>query len=68
MFVGATGGSTATVAVAAEMASPDPPAFVAVTTTLRVSPTSLEASTRVLPVAPLIAEQLAPDVLQSSHW
>jgi hypothetical protein len=54
-----------TTAVCAELAAPDPPAFVAVTTDRIVSPTSLLASVYVLPVAPLISAQLAPELLQS---
>jgi hypothetical protein len=57
-----------TTPVCTEVAGVLPPALLALTTARSVCPTSPDASRRVLPVAPLIAEQLAPEELQSSHW
>jgi hypothetical protein len=54
--------------VASELTVVDPEAFVAVTLTRRVSSRSVVATTWVVDVAPLIAVQLAPEALQSSHW
>jgi hypothetical protein len=62
------GGSGVTTAVADEGAVALPPEFVAVTTTSTVWPTSLEAATYVLAVAPEMSAQLPPDELQSCHW
>jgi hypothetical protein len=51
-----------TVAVAAEVAEPEPPAFVAVRTTSIVSPTSDAWSKYAELVAPLMFEQLVDEV------
>jgi hypothetical protein len=55
------------VAVCAELAEVEPPAFVAVTTERTVSPTSAACNVYVVDVAPLMFEQLEEDV-QRCHW
>ncbi len=65
MFTGASGNTTAD---AADVAGVEPPAFVAVTTTRIVCPTSPEPSLYVEDVAPLAFTQLEPELLQSCHW
>jgi hypothetical protein len=63
-----TGDAPVTGGVAAELADTDPPALVAVTTTMIVSPTSLGASEYVeLAAPPMLKQPLAP-VPQSCHW
>ena len=57
-----------TTAVGADVAAVEPSGFVAVTRTRIVFPTSTPRSVYVRAVAPLIAEQLLPLVLQRSHW
>jgi hypothetical protein len=57
-----------TTVVCAEVATADPDAFEAVTATLVVDPRSDDVSAYVWPVAPLMMTQLAPLVLQRSHW
>jgi hypothetical protein len=68
VFTGAGGGGSGTVLVATEEARADPAALVAVTVTSTVWPTSLEATMWRLEVAPLIAAQDPPELLQSCHW
>jgi hypothetical protein len=63
-----TVGGPGTTAVTAESAEPEPPALAAVTTDRSVSPTSELWTAYVFAVAPLMFEQLAPEVLQSCHW
>jgi hypothetical protein len=67
---GGGGGLTAatTTAVCDEVAAAEPLRFVAVTITRSVWLTSAVERTLVVPVAPLIALQLAPAVSQRSHW
>jgi hypothetical protein len=65
VFVGA--GNGATTAVAADATDIVPDELDAVTTTRVVSPASPGARTCVVPVAPVIPEQLLPDASQSSH-
>ena len=54
--------------VGAEEAEADPPALAAVTTDRTVCPTSVLVSVYALSVAPLMFEQVPPDVSQSCHW
>ncbi len=56
-----------TVDVCGEVAGVDPAELVAVTTDRIVWPVSPDLSVYLLLVAPLMVEQLAPEVLQSSH-
>jgi hypothetical protein len=56
-----------TTAVAADVATSEPPAFVAVTTDRIVCPISPAANVYELEVAPPIAEQEAPELPQSSQ-
>ena len=68
LLVGALGGvAAATTAVGPEVAEPEPPALVAVTTARMVLPTSLADSVYVEPEAPLMVVQLPPELLQSCH-
>ena len=62
---GDVGGATVTVAVRGDVADADPPAFVAVTTTSIVSPTSEPCNAYLELLAPLIFEQ--PAVVQFCH-
>ena len=54
--------------LAADVASVEPPALVAVTTTRTVEPTSVEMRPSVVPVAPEISLQASPLALHCSHW
>jgi hypothetical protein len=56
-----------TTAVGAEVASPDPSAFVAVTVTRMVCPTSADCTVYVLAVAPETATQLSPFASHRPH-
>src|SRR4051794_41405429 len=55
-------------AVAPEGALSLPPAFVAVTTTRTVLPTSTGTRSYVAAVAPVMSAQLAPAASQRCHW
>ena len=66
LFTGGAG-AAATTAVCAEPAEPEPSAFVAVTATLTVEPTSAEESAYVWPVALAMSTQLAPAPSQRRH-
>src|SRR6266545_979365 len=55
-------------AVAAEVASADPAALAAETTTRSVRPTSSGVAAYVAAVAPAIGAQLAAEASQRSHW
>jgi hypothetical protein len=63
-----TGAPPVTTAVAADSAVAEPSALVAVTATRIVDPTSAETSAYELFVAPVIAAQEAPTLLQRLHW
>jgi hypothetical protein len=52
VFTGGGGGGAWTTPVTAEVATPEPPALLAVTTTSIVCPTSLDATVYVLELAP----------------
>jgi hypothetical protein len=56
-----------TTAVGAELATPDPAAFMAVTLTAMVAPTSVLVSAYVWPVAPVTGLQAAPPESQRCH-
>ena len=64
MFVGAAG---STGAVGAELAFPEPPAFVAVTRTRMVEPISSSSSSYVASSPPESGAQLEPDSSQRCH-
>ena len=57
----------ATIAVMPEVADLEPPAFVAVTTTRTVRPTSPSPSRYVFPVAPVMFAHALPAVSQSCY-
>ena len=63
-----TGGLPATTPVCAEVALALPPAFVPVTTTRSVPPTSPATCVYVEAVAPAMSAQAAPAALQRRHW
>ncbi len=63
-----TGGSATTTAVCTDVACALPVAFVAVTRTRIVEPTSAGTSARVEAVEPAMSTQLAPAALQRCHW
>jgi hypothetical protein len=68
VFAGAGGaGAPATTLVGADAADVEPAASVAVTTERMVWPASAATSVKVEVVAPVMAEQDAPDELQVSH-
>jgi hypothetical protein len=66
--MGDTGASQATTLVGAEPAELDPEAFVPVTATTSVNPTSVAATVYDDEVAPPIGVQFWPFVSQSFHW
>jgi hypothetical protein len=67
VFTGAGEDADWTTPVAADVALPDPLAFVAVTTTSIVPPTSEDCTVYEFEVAPAMFEHEAPKTLQSCH-
>ena len=63
-----TGAAGATSADAGDVASTEPAAFVAVTTTRSVPSTSAAVTSYVEPVAPGMSAQPFPAALQARHW
>ena len=62
-------GATAAIApLAADAAEALPAAFVAVTSTRTVAPTSAAVRSRVCAVEPAMSEQFAPPASQRCHW
>src|ERR687884_2385544 len=62
------GGAGVATTVAAELELAEPAAFVAVTATRNVEPTSPDTSWYVAPVAPATSEQFAPAESHRRHW